>query len=102
RRHTRFSRDWSSDVCSSDLVQGPVNGYGERTGNADLLAIVANLELKHGMALLPEGGLEEITRIAHAVAEITNIAPFARQPYVGEIGSASCRGREETAGKQTR
>ncbi|WP_425956496.1 citramalate synthase [Xylanimonas sp. McL0601] len=64
-------------------VQGCVNGYGERTGNADLIAIVANLELKHGRELLADGGLRESTRIAHAIAEITNIAPFQRQPYVG-------------------
>ncbi len=64
-------------------VQGCVNGYGERTGNADLVAIVANLELKNGMDLLADGGLREATRIAHAIAEITNIAPFQRQPYVG-------------------
>ena len=38
-------------------VQGTINGYGERTGNADLLAIVANLELKREMRLLPEGNL---------------------------------------------
>jgi 2-isopropylmalate synthase len=64
-------------------VQGCVNGYGERTGNADIIAIVANLELKHGMELLADGGLREATRIAHSIAEITNIAPFQRQPYVG-------------------
>ena len=64
-------------------VQGCVNGYGERTGNADLIAIVANLELKLGMDLLADGGLREATRIAHAIAEITNITPFQRQPYVG-------------------
>ena len=78
-------------------VQGTVNGYGERTGNADLLAIVANLELKHDMSLLPDGGLEEITRIAHAVAEITNIAPFARQPYVGASAFAHKAGLHASA-----
>jgi len=67
-------------------VQGTVNGYGERTGNADLLSVVANLELKLGRPVLrtPDGGgLRELTRIAHAISEITNISPFARQPYVG-------------------
>ncbi|MDR2703848.1 MAG: citramalate synthase [Cellulomonadaceae bacterium] len=63
-------------------VQGTVNGYGERTGNADLIAVVANLNLKYGFQLLP-GKLGESTRIAHTIAEIVNIAPFARQPYVG-------------------
>jgi len=64
-------------------VQGCINGYGERTGNADLIAVVANLELKRDVVTLKGSGLKEATRIAHAIAEITNIAPFARQPYVG-------------------
>lgn len=64
-------------------VQGTINGYGERTGNADLVAIVANLELKKNRPVLPEGALQEAFRIAHAVAEVTNVTPSARQPYVG-------------------
>jgi len=64
-------------------VQGTVNGYGERTGNAELLSIVANLELKYGWPLLPAGSLREATRLAHEIAEVTNVPPSARQPYVG-------------------
>jgi len=64
-------------------VQGTLNGYGERTGNADLVTIVANLELKRHKKVLPEGALRESFRIAHAVAEVTNVNPSARQPYVG-------------------
>ena len=64
-------------------VQGTLNGYGERTGNADLISIVANLELKRHQKVLPEGALRESFRIAHAVAEVTNVTPTARQPYVG-------------------
>lgn len=64
-------------------VQGTLNGYGERTGNADLVSIIANLELKYKKAVLPEGHLREAFRISHAVAEVTNIAPSPRQPYVG-------------------
>jgi 2-isopropylmalate synthase len=64
-------------------VQGTVNGYGERTGNADLVAVVANLELKHDRPVLPPGRLADATRIAHAVAEVTNVPPSSRQPYVG-------------------
>jgi 2-isopropylmalate synthase len=64
-------------------VQGTMNGYGERTGNAELLSIVANLELKYGWPLLPAGSLREATRLAHAIAEVTNVPPSARQPYVG-------------------
>ena len=64
-------------------MQGTLNGYGERTGNADLVAVVANLELKLGHGVLPDGKLREATRIAHAVAEVTNVPPASRQPYVG-------------------
>ena len=64
-------------------VQGTLNGYGERTGNADLVSIIANLELKKAQKVLPEGALRESFRIAHAVAEVTNVTPSARQPYVG-------------------
>lgn len=64
-------------------VQGTLNGYGERTGNADLVSIIANLELKYKKPVLPEGHLREAFRISHAVAEVTNISPSPRQPYVG-------------------
>src|SRR3954451_1973613 len=64
-------------------VQGTINGYGERTGNADLVSVVANLELKLDKRVLPQGLLGEATRIAHAVAEVTNFPPASRQPYVG-------------------
>ncbi len=64
-------------------VQGTVNGYGERTGNAELISVVANLELKYGWPLLPAGSLREATRLAHAIAEVTNAPSSARQPYVG-------------------
>ncbi|MGZ4476113.1 MAG: alpha-isopropylmalate synthase regulatory domain-containing protein, partial [Nocardioides sp.] len=64
-------------------VQGTINGYGERTGNADLIAVVANLQLKLDRQVLPEGLLAEATRTAHAIAEVTNFPPATRQPYVG-------------------
>ncbi len=78
-------------------VQGCVNGYGERTGNADLVAVVANLEIKRGLIALKGNGLAESTRIAHAIAEITNIAPFARQPYVGASAFAHKAGLHASA-----
>ncbi len=81
-------------------VQGTVNGYGERTGNADLLTVVANLELKQGRPVLRAvdgGGLRDLTRIAHAISEITNISPFARQPYVGTSAFAHKAGLHASA-----
>ncbi len=64
-------------------VQGVVNGYGERTGNADLIPIAANLVLKMGADCLPEGSVERLTETAHYVAEVANLAPDSRQPYAG-------------------
>ena len=78
-------------------VQGTINGYGERTGNADLLAVVANLELKRGMNLLPPNKLAESYRIAHAIAEVTNVPPSARQPYVGVSAFAHKAGLHASA-----
>lgn len=78
-------------------VQGCVNGYGERTGNADLVTCVANLELKLGMKVLPEGRLAEATRISHAIAEITNYPPSARQPYTGVSAFAHKAGLHASA-----
>jgi 2-isopropylmalate synthase len=78
-------------------VQGTLNGYGERTGNADLLAVVANLELKLAQQVLPAGKLAEATRIAHAVSEITNVPPYSRQPYVGASAFAHKAGLHASA-----
>jgi 2-isopropylmalate synthase len=66
-------------------VQGVVNGYGERTGNADLIPIAANLSLKMGADCLPEGAVERLTEVSHYVAEVANLAPDSRQPYAGRF-----------------
>jgi 2-isopropylmalate synthase len=78
-------------------VQGTLNGYGERTGNANLITILANLELKLGRQVLPAGRLPEATRIAHAVSEITNVPPYSRQPYVGASAFAHKAGLHASA-----
>ena len=63
-------------------VQGTVNGYGERTGNAELLSVVANLELKYGWPCYRPARCGR-QPASHAIAEVTNVPPSARQPYVG-------------------
>ncbi len=78
-------------------VQGCINGYGERTGNADLVTVVANLETKLDRSVLPQGLLREATRIAHAVAEVTNVPPASRQPYVGHSAFAHKAGLHASA-----
>ncbi|MCL1922582.1 MAG: citramalate synthase [Propionibacteriaceae bacterium] len=64
-------------------IQGTLNGYGERTGNADLTTLIANLKIKYGWDVVSDEALRELSRISHSVAEIANQAPAARQPYVG-------------------
>jgi 2-isopropylmalate synthase len=64
-------------------VQGTANGYGERCGNADLFSVVAALEDKLDRRVLPDGRLSDLGRVAHAIAEVANIAPDSHQPWVG-------------------
>jgi 2-isopropylmalate synthase len=78
-------------------VQGTLNGYGERTGNADLVTVIANLELKLAHPVLPPGHLAEATRIAHAVSELANVPPYSRQPYVGASAFAHKAGLHASA-----
>ncbi|HEY6531773.1 MAG TPA: citramalate synthase [Acidimicrobiales bacterium] len=64
-------------------VQGTVNGYGERTGNANLMTVIPDLTLKLGVATLPEGHLERLTVVSHRVAELVNLPPHSADPFVG-------------------
>ncbi len=65
-------------------VQGTVNGIGERTGNANLITIIADLQLKMGVDILPLERLERLTETAHFVDELLNRNPNPAQPYVGK------------------
>ena len=80
-------------------VQGTANGYGERAGNANLFSVVAGLQLKQGRQVLPAGGFREMTRIAHAISEVTNVAPDTHQPYVGLSAFAHKAGLHASAVK---
>jgi 2-isopropylmalate synthase len=78
-------------------VQGTANGYGERAGNADLFSIVAGLELKLDLPVLPEGAISELVRVSHAIAELANIAPDDHQPWVGASAFAHKAGLHASA-----
>jgi 2-isopropylmalate synthase len=69
-------------------IQGTLNGYGERCGNANLCTLIPNLELKMGLRALPEGHLAQLTRTAHAAASIANQTPYRHAPYVGRSAFA--------------
>ena len=69
-------------------VQGTINGYGERCGNANLCSIIADLELKMGYECLPEGGLRHLAFVSRTVAEIANLSPDDHLAYVGKSAFA--------------
>ncbi len=69
-------------------VQGTINGYGERCGNANLCAVLPDLELKLGLCCLPAGKLAELYDVAHLVAEVANLAPDEHMPFVGRSAFA--------------
>ncbi|MCJ7796711.1 MAG: citramalate synthase, partial [Thermoleophilia bacterium] len=64
-------------------VQGTINGYGERCGNADLCAVIPSLKLKLGLDCISDANLARLTDAAHYVAELCNVSPDPHQPYVG-------------------
>jgi 2-isopropylmalate synthase len=70
--------------CGATQVQGTVNGIGERTGNANLITIIADLQLKMGVELLSAERLARLTETAHFLDELLNRMPNAAQPYVGK------------------
>ncbi|MCX7609558.1 MAG: citramalate synthase [Anaerolineales bacterium] len=69
-------------------VQGTINGVGERCGNANLISIMADLELKMGYRCLPEGHLAKLTDLSRFVDEVANRTPNDYQPYVGKSAFA--------------
>src|SRR6185295_19515001 len=64
-------------------VQGTINGVGERCGNANLVSVIANLQLKLGHTAVPAASLERLHELSHFVYELANLEPNKRQPYVG-------------------
>jgi len=69
--------------AGATLIQGTINGYGERTGNANLCSIIPNLQIKKGYKILPKQNLKKLFYIAQFITETFNFKPFARLPYVG-------------------
>ena len=78
-------------------VQGCVNGYGERAGNADLAAAIPDLSLKLSVRTIPPDRLERLTAVSHHIAELVNITPSPQQPYVGSSGFAHKGGLHASA-----
>ncbi|RJX18317.1 MAG: citramalate synthase [Desulforudis sp.] len=70
------------------MVQGTVNGYGERCGNADLCVVIPNLAVKKRLSTIPRENLVYLTDLSRYVSEIANMNPDPRQPYVGSSAFA--------------
>ena len=69
-------------------VQGTINGYGERVGNANLTTVIADLQLKMGKSCLPEDRLNHLTDLSYYVAEVANLPHDKHYPYVGSSAFA--------------
>ena len=78
-------------------VQGTVNGYGERTGNANLMTVIPDLTLKMGVETLPEGRIERLTAVSRHVSELVNLPPHPADPYVGSSAFAHKGGLHTSA-----
>jgi len=83
--------------AGATLVQGTMNGYGERTGNANLVSILPALQLKLGYDCVSDDALRGLTDTAHLVDEICNLQPDPSQPWVGRNAFAHKGGMHAAA-----
>jgi 2-isopropylmalate synthase len=83
-------------LAGADMVQGTVNGYGERCGNANLVSVVANLVVKLGLEALPAASVARFSELSRTVAEIANLALPLQQPFVGN-GAFAHKGGQHVA-----
>lgn len=75
-------------LSGATLLQGTMNGFGERCGNANLCSIIPNLQLKRGYLCIPPEKLETLKTTSRLVYELANIVPDERKPYVGNMAFA--------------
>jgi 2-isopropylmalate synthase len=70
------------------MVQGTINGYGERCGNVDLIAVLGNLQLKMGYSCVAPESLKRMAELSHYVSEVANMPPSKARPFVGKSAFA--------------
>ncbi|MFH1076438.1 MAG: citramalate synthase [Pseudomonadota bacterium] len=75
-------------MAGAVMVQGTINGFGERCGNADLTTIIPNLQLKMGLDCIPSENIRHLTEISRYISEIANVPPFHGRPFVGKSAFA--------------
>ena len=88
-------------VEGATQVQGTINGYGERCGNANLVSIIGDLELKLDVRCVAEGELRKLSELSRLVAEVVNLAPDEHLPYVGRSAFAHKGGIHVSAMRRT-
>jgi len=79
------------------MIQGTINGYGERCGNADLISVIANLQLKIGKRCIDDSKIQYLTEVSRYVSEIANIPPLNERPFVGRSAFAHKGGMHVSA-----
>ena len=75
-------------MAGAKMVQGTINGYGERCGNANLCSLIPNLQLKLGYSCIGEHQLNQLTEVSHFVSEVVNLAPDEHAAFVGRSAFA--------------
>lgn len=78
-------------------VQGTINGYGERCGNANLVSVIPDLQLKMGYDVVPPENLGQLSDLSHYVSELANLSPDSHQPFVGASAFAHKGGTHANA-----
>lgn len=84
-----------------EMVQGTINGYGERCGNVDLLSVLGNLQLKMGYPCIAPESLKRMTELSHYVSEVANMPPLKERPFVGKSAFAHKAGVHVSAVQKT-
>ena len=74
--------------CGATVVQGTINGYGERCGNVDLISVIGNLQLKMGYQCLPKENLKHLTELSRFVSDVANVPPLNQRPFAGKSAFA--------------
>ncbi|QLE56514.1 citramalate synthase [Nostoc sp. TCL26-01] len=75
-------------MAGARMVQGTINGYGERCGNANLCSLIPNLQLKLGLSCIAEHQLGQLAEASRFVSEVVNLAPDEHAPFVGRSAFA--------------
>ena len=78
-------------------VQGTINGYGERTGNCNLITVIPNLQIKMGRKVVPAGSLRRLRQLSNFVDDLANLRPDVRAPFVGDSAFAHKGGQHVNA-----